>query len=505
MRCSLALLLLVVIVTALGAAPAPARADEALDPLLLEWEMVCRRHDERGYAEQRDLLDRIAALRSPRAQEGLAKLLTRPQTMRQQELILTALFRHATTGRIEGLLRAAEQDQNEWLLLALPSAVAAVASVPTREFLWGTALRRAPPAVKIRLIEGLGRLGDADAVPPLLMLLRHANLDVRVAVLEAVGRLSDARAVGPVAVYLQDEDWRVREAAARALGATSDARTTRALVRALRDENPRVVESAAGALGAVRDRDAIEDLIACLERVAETDLRVADTVANALQAITGRAFGVVPEGWREWWNTAKQTDWKRLSTPANPHTVPARRYYGFPIRSSKLVFVLDISRSMGWNGRLDRAKDELARVFREMPSTTRFNIVTYSDGAEMWKPSLREATPTTVASAIKYVERQKPDNGTNTYEALMVAMSDPDADTIYFLSDGHPSIGLSDPDLILAALRKENRHRNVHVHCVALIIGEPPIGYAGREDRTRATSFMERLAAENGGEFQKVE
>jgi len=56
-----------------------------------------------------------------------------------------------------------------------------------------------------------------------------------------------------------------------------------------------------------------------------------------------------------------------------------------------------------------------------------------------------------------------------------------------------------DPDLILLVVRQWNRFRRVRVHGVALVRGEPPAAFAGRENQARAADFMERLAAQNDG------
>ena len=63
-----------------------------------------------------------------------------------------------------------------------------------------------------------------------------------------------------------------------------------------------------------------------------------------------------------------------------------------------------------------------------------------------------------------------------------------EVDTIYFLSDGIPSVGaLVDTDDILKAIREWNRFRRVTIHTLA--IGE------------FQKDFMGKLASQNGGKF----
>ena len=71
-----------------------------------------------------------------------------------------------------------------------------------------------------------------------------------------------------------------------------------------------------------------------------------------------------------------------------------------------------------------------------------------------------------------------------------VARSKRPLDTIYFLSDGRPSVGkLIDPTEILAEVRKQNELFRIVIHAIA--IGDSG-SYKG---------FLEQLAQENGGVF----
>ena len=63
---------------------------------------------------------------------------------------------------------------------------------------------------------------------------------------------------------------------------------------------------------------------------------------------------------------------------------------------------------------------------------------------------------------------------------------------------------VSEPDLILAEMRTVNRYRRVRIHCVALLTGAAPSGFAGMEDMERAEAFMRRLAADHDGNFRAV-
>ena len=88
---------------------------------------------------------------------------------------------------------------------------------------------------------------------------------------------------------------------------------------------------------------------------------------------------------------------------------------------------------------------------------------------------------------------------TNTYGALMSALHvtgpktadkdyEVDVDTVFFLSDGRPTVGdFGDPDDILRELKNVNELRKVVIHTIA--IGE------------FQKDFMRRIADQNGGVF----
>jgi hypothetical protein len=304
---------------------------------------------------------------------------------------------------------------------------------------------------------------------------------------------------------LRDPDARLRESAARALGVLGRAEALPHLVATLGDEVPLVVEAAAMGLSLLESPTAIGPLIERLEKANAQDLRLADAIASALERISGKGLGCDVDQWRSWWAAVKDLPWQRVETQPGGGTAASVRYYGFPVRSSKVIFVLDVSRSMGWNGRLETARSELLQVLEHLPRPTRFNLVTFSDSAFVWEKALVPASLSNVQRASTYVRRQDPVNGTNAYDALQVAFRDPEADTIFFLSDGHPSGGtVVDPELILADVRAWNRFRRVKIHAIALLKGEPPLAFAGMENGKRAEDFMRRLAEENDGRFKVV-
>ena len=71
-------------------------------------------------------------------------------------------------------------------------------------------------------------------------------------------------------------------------------------------------------------------------------------------------------------------------------------------------------------------------------------------------------------------------------DGLMAAMEDPEVDTIYLLTDGLPN---SDPDEILEAVMRENRTRQIIIHCISIGMKSP---------------LLMDLAAMTGGQYKEV-
>ncbi len=71
--------------------------------------------------------------------------------------------------------------------------------------------------VRARAALGLGEIGDARGVEPLIQALQDEDSFLRRVAAVAVGNIGDARAIEPLNRALEDEDSLVRQAAAEAL------------------------------------------------------------------------------------------------------------------------------------------------------------------------------------------------------------------------------------------------------------------------------------------------
>lgn len=128
--------------------------------------------------------------------------------------------------------------------------------------------------------------------------------------------------------------------------------------------------------------------------------------------------------------------------------------FGQEIKSedNTLIYVLDISGSMGWdmaaytkadgstaNGnRLDRAKAELVKSINSLPENFKFNIIAYDCQPYPWSLKLEKADPKNKKIAEGWVYSQEPQGGTDTKDAVIVALKQ-ETKLVILLTDGAPN------------------------------------------------------------------
>ena len=135
---------------------------------------------------------------------------------------------------------------------------------------------------------GLGLVGPASAIDPLIATLRDATAGVRANSAWALGRIDNGRALAPLVALFRDGDAKVREAAVVAAGHIDSLSSIPALMRVLQnDESPAVRRVAAWALGQKGAREAADVLATQLGR--ETDGRVREMIAWALGETDARS------------------------------------------------------------------------------------------------------------------------------------------------------------------------------------------------------------------------
>lgn len=285
-----------------------------------------------------------------------------------------------------------------------------------------------------------------------------------------------------------------------------------------------VAERAAQALAKLAVPEAIGPMLKLLARATgQTRTRV----VAALEVLTGQQFGGNVAAWQSWWQAESASfsaGGKELGTgtPTKRSVHDDLYYFGIPQDTCKsILYVIDCSGSMtakvalkttGTTAggktpettRLEACKAELIRGLSQLRPEQKFAIIWYQETPHIWEPKMQLATKETVLRAQQFVKTLQPGSSTNIHDSLEMGFrlagrggKDKyyalDLDTIFLLTDGAPTTPdgkLDSTDKILASCRTWNPLQRVVIHCIAI-------------GRDLNVEFLQKLAAENGGEFKQ--
>jgi hypothetical protein len=267
----------------------------------------------------------------------------------------------------------------------------------------------------------------------------------------------------------------------------------------LRHHLPQVLVAAVQALARCRLRSSIPLLIYRLGKERESEVRRA--LGHALHLLTHQVFFDDAALWGRWWHDRKGDF---VLPPTRPRTRPIlggeRRtvatFYGVPVVSHRVIFVLDRSASMlqrsgggSWISRYGVAKRELMGAVDGLGEGARVNVILFGTEVWQWKPLPVPVTAPTRAELEKSVEALEPEGGTYLFDALEAALTQPGVETIFLLSDGEPSGGrfVATADILREA-RRLNETPRATIHCIAV---------------GRHSTLLEQLARAHGGRYVK--
>ncbi len=167
---------------------------------------------------------------------------------------------------------------------------------------------------------------------------------------------------------------------------------------------------------------------------------------------------------------------------------PKREWQTSEILRKSIVFVLDTSGSMEGK-KIEQAKAALRLFLLSLAPDDRFDVVTFATEAQPFFGERVPATADKIAEALARVERLSAAGGTNIDGALAAALRGPSEEgrvpIVVFLTDGEPTVGVTDPSAILAAVRTGNAAR------ARMFV----LGVGAKLD----TRLLDTLASENGG------
>ncbi|XP_071509557.1 uncharacterized protein [Diadema antillarum] len=161
-------------------------------------------------------------------------------------------------------------------------------------------------------------------------------------------------------------------------------------------------------------------------------------------------------------------------TPAGSHTqVQGNHFVHFfspselNVLNKQIVFVIDVSASM-YGTKLSQTKEALKTMLDNLNPRDYFSIITFSDGVRYWRANSRLAPANAryITEAKAFIDSLVDDSETNLNEAILKADELLDSEAVYnrpgdeylsmivLLTDGIPSVGVTDPQEILDNARE---------------------------------------------------
>lgn len=383
--------------------------------------------------------------------------------------------------------------------------------------------QRIPKEVQVSILEALRASADKRVAQAVLPLLRSTDPEIEIGAYEIIAAVGDASYRTHFAKGIKSPRWEVRALCVDALSKAGDKDLLKLSIPLLSDRDKRVRISVVEALLRHGGPDVIEPL---LKAIDGSDPRVQDDIADALARLTGQNFGPVSAQWESWWalNKGRGLALKALSGEDFAALKEEDRersktvYFGLRVVSNHLGFLIDTSESMGEEytpkeaakkapdgegkgktvvvekkkkttakksgrsgvtTRLDVAKKELTGVVANLRDSQALNVLSFNTlitdfvhtalgppGAEEAK-SLAKLVPAVRARLAQFTGRLSPGGMTNLLGAIETAMQYSELDTIYLLSDGAPTVGVTDHGQLLAEVERLNRRRRVKINTIS--------------------------------------
>jgi hypothetical protein len=379
---------------------------------------------------------------------------------------------------------------------------------------------------RLRLAAGRAVGASVAAVPEgkrdklvdwaLLAAQNEKELDTRCALVESLGQLDDPKVREALRKWLVSEkETRIRLEALEALVQLKDADSMEVVrARLLAHENWRVRVAAVSALVRVPQKESVPALIAALE--VEVG-RVREDVTQALQRLTGQSLAMDANVWKRWWDqngaAFKIEDVpksRRLAVSAWDQAAGGKvTFYGISSISKHVCFVVDISLSMkepdsvaSGKSKLDVAKEQLKQAIDGLSDGDTFSIVAFAGSVERWQSKMTKVSATNKDRAKKWIDNDlNLDLGTNIHAGMKAAFEiaglgsrdsgyQSEIDTIFFMTDGQPTVGeVTDALELRRLIREWNRLSRIRIHCIG--VGKDP-----------NIALLYGIAEDSGGQFQ---
>ena len=370
----------------------------------------------------------------------------------------------------------------------------------------------ADAAVRLAAMAELARRDPAGALESLRRMARTGpESNVRDAIL-VLGTLRDADPswIAELATFARSQSIECRRGVVKALADLQTREALGLLHRLLDDSDWRVQVDAIEAVLSLRQRESVPRLVGLVEH---PNVRVKAQAYEALRFLTGLDHGRSRARWSAWFQgegsafevptleAALAAENVRRERDQGPGTTTT--FYGMRVDSRHVCFVLDVSGSMdgsaggnltsarpGGTTRLDVAVHEVSQALRSMLDGARFNLIVFAADVRSFEPSVVTLNERTRKRALRFASSLQAGGGTNLSDALLLALEDPEIDTVFLMTDGQPTVGrLTNAEEIRAAVKLLNAERHVRIHGVAVGASSP---------------LLRGLAEDTGGQYREV-
>ncbi len=342
------------------------------------------------------------------------------------------------------------------------------------------ALSDRDPNVRRALVHSIERLsgrfgiveGPADSLRKDLSNLaeRDSSSGVRAASVIALDALGSGLGAVELGRLAADKLFEVRSAALLAAADVEPIARLELARLCMKDAHPSVRLQATILLGTLAHRDAALLLAEALE--TEKGLRQAWAIVSQLRRLSGLKAARDARYWQRW---AKELplDWKPAATDGKPGDSEPNTatFAGLPLLSERLTILIDLSGSM-WEERDGKtrkagAEKELERALGTLAPGAEFNLIPFTGTPLPWQDALQAATPKNIAAALNFFGKRSDRGKGNFWDALQLALSDPNLDTVVMLGDGAPTGGTRwNVELMRLLFAEQNRFRLVQLDAV---------------------------------------
>ncbi|MDG5775533.1 HEAT repeat domain-containing protein [Haloarculaceae archaeon H-GB2-1] len=222
--------------------------------------------------EVQDIINLLRTSDNPNIRERAADVLGGFDEHEDYRDVVSALIQAADEDDSKAVVGSAIDSLNDLGQDALEDLIADMAGVEMGEDqadwvkakAFTKALNADVPELRMAAANGLGTVGDNDAVPELVDRFDDADPRVRARCARACGQIADARATDALEGLLTDDYVAVRREAAEALGNIGNRQALQALLPLYRDDNDRVRRIAVGAFGNFGNDRPVDQLISSL-------------------------------------------------------------------------------------------------------------------------------------------------------------------------------------------------------------------------------------------------